>query len=212
MRNLGIATIFTFGTLAQAEPVTIAALGDSLTAGYGLDTADGLVPQLEAWLRARGADVVLINAGVSGDTTAGGLSRVDWTLTPEVDGMIVTLGGNDFLRGIDPAVSRENLRGILQAAADADVAVLLIGIAASNNYGPDYKADFDAMYPALAAEFDVQLVPRYFQGLLDAAGSQEKVRNFMQRDGIHPNPAGVNAIVEALGPEVLAFVARVSAQ
>ncbi|WP_377511763.1 arylesterase [Octadecabacter sp. R77987] len=212
MRNLGIAAIFTCGAVAQAEPVTIAALGDSLTAGYGLEADDGLVPQLEAWLNDNGADVVLINAGVSGDTTAGGLSRVGWTLTPDVDGMIVTLGGNDFLRGIDPAVSRENLRGILQAAKNADVDVLLIGIEASNNYGPDYKAAFDSMYPDLAAEFGVQLVPRFFQGVLDAAGVQDNVRNYMQRDRIHPNPAGVKVIVETLGPEVLAFVTRVSAQ
>ena len=212
MRKAIVGILTVLSGPAWADPVVIAALGDSLTQGYGLPQEYGFVPQLESWLREQGADVQVMNAGVSGDTTAGGLSRVDWTLTPEVDGMIVTLGGNDFLRGIDPAVSRENLRGILQAAADADVAVLLIGIAASNNYGPDYKTDFDAMYPALAAEFDVQLVPRYFQGLLDAAGSQEKVRNLMQRDGIHPNPAGVKAIVEALGPEVLAFVARVSAQ
>ena len=115
-------------TMAAAEPVTIAALGDSLTQGFGLVPEAGFVPQLEAWLKDAGADVALINAGVSGDTTAGGLSRVGWTLTPEVDAMIVALGGNDLLRGIDPAASRANLDGILAAAAEADVPVLLVGI------------------------------------------------------------------------------------
>lgn len=105
------------GLPAMAEPVTVAALGDSLTQGYGLEQGDGLVPQLESWLRERGAAVTLVNAGVSGDTTAGGLSRVEWTLAPDVDGLLVALGGNDMLRGIDPAVTRANLAGILEAAA-----------------------------------------------------------------------------------------------
>ena len=118
---LGIILIWT-GFVARAEPVTIAALGDSLTQGYGLPQEAGFVPQLQDWLRAEGADVVLINAGVSGDTTAGGAARVDWTLTPEVDAMIVALGGNDLLRGIDPGVSRENLDKILAVAEAKEVA------------------------------------------------------------------------------------------
>ena len=157
IRNLALAVVVGAGA-AQAETVTLAALGDSLTQGYGLPQEDGFVPQLEAWLRAQGADVVVINAGVSGDTTAGGLARVDWTLTPEVDAMIVALGGNDFLRGIDPANSRANLRGILEVAQARDVAVLLVGLEASGNYGADFKRDFDSMYGDLAAEFDVPLV------------------------------------------------------
>ena len=193
----------------QAETVTVAALGDSLTQGYGLPVEEGFVPQLQAWLTAAGADVALINAGVSGDTTAGGLSRVGWTLTPEVDAMIVALGGNDLLRGIDPANSRENLRGILQAAEAAEVEVLLVGLNASGNYGPEFKAAFDAMYTELAAEFDVPLVPDFFAGLLAAAGTQDRVLDYMQRDGIHPNAEGVAEIVEVLGPEVLALIAAV---
>jgi acyl-CoA thioesterase-1 len=115
---------------AHAEPVTIAALGDSLTAGYGLPNGDGFVPQMQAWLDANGAEVTLLNAGVSGDTTAGGLSRTDWTLTPDVDGMLLALGGNDYLRGLDPALSRTNLDGILTKAAAADVDAMLIGLTA----------------------------------------------------------------------------------
>ncbi|PWE33549.1 arylesterase [Maritimibacter sp. 55A14] len=194
---------------ARAETVTIAALGDSLTQGYGLPQPDGFVPQLQRWLDAREADAALVNAGVSGDTTAGGLSRVDWTLAPEVDAMIVALGGNDFLRGIDPAVSRENLRGILEAAEAADVDVLLIGLRASNNYGPDYKAEFDAIYPELAAEFDTLLVPSFFDGLTGEDGMEAARGRYMQPDGIHPNAEGVARIVEEIGPSVLDLITRV---
>lgn len=119
-RACNIAVAIVIGASAvQAETVTIAALGDSLTQGYGLIPEAGFVPQLEGWLIDHGADVSVLNAGVSGDTTAGGLSRVGWTLTPDVDAMIVALGGNDLLRGIAPEVSRANIDGILTAAKDA---------------------------------------------------------------------------------------------
>ncbi len=207
LRNLGVAIVMAgAAATAEAETVTVAALGDSLTQGYGLLPEEGFVPQLEAWLRAEGADVALINAGVSGDTTAGGLARAGWTLTPEVDAMVVTLGGNDMLRGIDPASSRENLRGILEAARTAGVAVLLVGIEAPSNYGPDYKAAFDAIYPDLAREFGVPLYPSFFGALLgdgDLAAAREA---YFQADGIHPNPEGVARIVADLGPAVLALV------
>lgn len=184
--------------MASAEPVTIAALGDSLTQGYGLAPEAGFVPQMEQWLRDQGADVRLINAGVSGDTTAGGLSRAAWTMTPEVRGMIVALGGNDLLRGIAPEVSRSNLRGILEAAAAQEVQVLLVGMRATANYGPDYKQSFDRMYPDLAQEFGVALAPTFFAGLDRSERAQ-----VMQADGIHPNAEGVARIVAGLGPQVL---------
>ena len=210
LRNLGVAIVMAgAAATAEAETVTVAALGDSLTQGYGLLPEEGFVPQLEAWLRAERADVALINAGVSGDTTAGGLARVGWTLAPEVDAMIVTLGGNDMLRGIDPASSRENLRGILEAARTAGVAVLLVGLEAPSNYGPDYKAAFDAIYPDLAREFGVPLYPSFFGALLgdgDLAAAREA---YFQADGIHPNPEGVGRIVADLGPAVLALVESV---
>ena len=113
-------------TAASAEDVSIVALGDSLTAGYGLVPEAGLVPQLENWVRSQGHDVSLINAGVSGDTTAGGLARIDWVLSDDVDALIVELGANDMLRGIDPASARENLNGILAAAQARDLPILLI--------------------------------------------------------------------------------------
>ena len=191
-----------WGFTATAGPVVIAALGDSLTQGYGLVEDDGFVPQLGRWLAAQGADVRLINAGVSGDTTAGGAARVDWTLTPDVDGMIVALGGNDLLRGIDPKVSRANLHKILSVADEKEVSVLLIGMQAPGNYGADYKQAFDSMYPELAREFDVLFAESFFAGL-EADGDLNAAGEFMQSDGIHPNASGVAQIVGTLGPAVL---------
>ncbi|NOE35295.1 MULTISPECIES: arylesterase [unclassified Ruegeria] len=198
------------GFTATAEQVVIAALGDSLTQGYGLVEEDGFVPQLDRWLRAQGADVQMINAGVSGDTTAGGAARVEWTLTPDVDGMIVALGGNDLLRGIDPAVSRANLREILEVARDGGVVVLLIGMQAPGNYGTDYKQAFDAMYPELAQDYGVLFASSFFEGLT-AEGDPGAVSQFMQADGIHPNADGVARIVDALGPSVLELVGQAAA-
>jgi acyl-CoA thioesterase I len=196
-----------------AEPVTIVALGDSLTAGYGLeDQSQGLVPQLEGWLRATGAEVVVENAGVSGDTTAGGLARIGWALSPEADALIVTLGGNDLLRGIDPAEARRNLDGILTEAAARKLPVLLVGMKATTNFGPEYKAAFDAMYPELAVSYGALLAEDFFAGLRAAGadpGDPASMAEFMQADGIHPNPEGVRLIVEGLGPKVGELVARV---
>lgn len=188
-----------------ADEVVIAALGDSLTQGYGLPAEQGFVPQLEAWLQARGHEVRLINAGVSGDTTAGGLARIGWTLTPDVQALIVTLGGNDLLRGLPPEAARANLAGILEAAAGAGVEVLLIGMEAPLNYGPDYKAAFDAIYPDLAAEYGTL----YVESFLAPVVAAPDLRAVMQADGIHPNASGVALIVEVLGPAVEALVTRV---
>ncbi|WP_170475400.1 arylesterase [Ruegeria arenilitoris] len=193
------------GFAATAEQVVIAALGDSLTQGFGLLEQDGFVPQLQRWLVDQGANVRLINAGVSGDTTAGGAARVGWTLTPEVDGMIVALGGNDLLRGIDPSVSRANVESILSSAQEADVEVLLIGMQAPGNYGPDYKQTFDAIFPDLAQQYQVLYADSFFEGL-QAGGDLRAANQFMQSDGIHPNSEGVARIVEALGPIVLELV------
>jgi acyl-CoA thioesterase-1 len=206
MRKTLVAIALVLPVGLMADEMVIAALGDSLTQGYGLVPEQGFVPQLERWLAAEGADVRLVNAGVSGDTTAGGLSRVGWTLTPEVDAMIVALGGNDVLRGIDPAVSRANLDGILQAAAEAEVEVLLVGMEAPGNYGPDYKAEFDAMFPELSQEYGTLYAPSFFAGIDAGEGDLAAASAFMQPDGIHPNADGVARIVEALGPMVLQLV------
>ncbi|MBO9450861.1 arylesterase [Tropicibacter sp. R16_0] len=203
MRKVLIAGLFVLcGFPATAEPVVIAALGDSLTQGYGLPQGQGFVPQMQEWLDKQGVDVELVNAGVSGDTTAGGAARVAWTLTPEVDAMIVTLGGNDMLRGIDPAAVRQNLTTILTAARDADVQVLLVGMQAPGNYGPEYKAEFDKAYVELADEFGVLRAESFFQGF-PVNDDPAAVQQWMQADGIHPNPEGVTLIVEGLGPQVL---------
>jgi acyl-CoA thioesterase-1 len=129
-------------------------------------------------------------------------------LTPEVDAMIVALGGNDVLRGIDPATTKANLEGILQAAETADVEVLLVGMNAPGNYGPDYKAEFEAIFPALAAQYDTLLADDFFEGVKVQGDDPASVRVFMQPDGIHPNPEGVRRIVEALGPHVARLAVR----
>lgn len=211
LRN-GIAVTILSGGALWADPVTLVALGDSLTAGYGLeDQADGLVPQLQGWLTAKGHEVALQNAGVSGDTTAGGLARFDWALGPEANGLIVILGGNDMLRGIDPAEARSNLEAILTKAGERKLPVLLVAMKAGANYGPEYKTDFDAMYGALATAHGAVLVEDFFGGLR-AAGADPadpaSMAAFMQADGIHPNPEGVKLIVEGLGPKVEDLIAR----
>lgn len=207
VRNAGLALAVTIGG-AWAEPVTIAALGDSLTQGYGLYQEDGLTSRLEEWLRAAGEDVVVVNAGVSGDTTAGGLSRVGWTLTDDVDALIVALGGNDLLRAIPPETSRANLEGILQAAAAKGLPVMLVGLEAPGNYGPEFKQAFDSMYPDLAAEYGAIHVKSFFDGVLEVGMPREELRRLMQADGIHPTAEGVKLMVENLGPKVLELVAR----
>ena len=191
----------------EAAPVTVLALGDSLTQGYGLPQEDGLVPQLRRWLDAQGIEAEIINGGVSGDTTAGGAARVGWSLTADVDAMIVALGGNDLLRGIDPEVSRANLDTILREAAARDVAVLLVGMGAPGNYGAGYKAAFDAIFPDLAKAYGTLYAPDFFAGL--GAGDPAALQRFFQGDGIHPNAEGVTRIVEALGPHVAALIASV---
>ncbi|MEM9436049.1 MAG: arylesterase [Pseudomonadota bacterium] len=209
IRNI-LAAGFVFAAAPLvAETVTIAALGDSLTQGFGLPEAEGFVPQMARWLEAEGAEVTLINAGVSGDTTQGGLSRVGWTLTPEVDAMIVALGGNDLLRGIDPALSRANIEGILQAAADAGVEVMLVGMQAPGNYGPEYKADFDALYPELAEAYGAVFYDSFFAAFEGQGDVPSELGEFIQPDGIHPSAKGVEAIVADMGPSVLALIERV---
>jgi len=183
-------------------------LGDSLTQGYGLLPEEGLVAQLQRWLDAREAGVVLVNAGVSGDTTAGGAARAAWTLDGGADALVVALGGNDLLRGLDPAETRANLHAILAAAGARKVPVLLVGMAAPGNYGPGFKADFEAIFPDLAAEFGAGLVPDMLAPLRAEAGSPGAMGRLMQPDGLHPSGEGVALIVEALGPVVLALAEK----
>jgi len=205
-----IGAILVIGLLSaghlRAQTVVLA-FGDSLTAGYGLKTGDGFVPQLQAWLRGAGHDVVVRNGGVSGDTTAGGRARIGWALEDDVDAVIVELGGNDFLRGLPPAAARDNLDAILAEISGRGLPILLAGLPAPQNYGPAYKDAFDALYPELAAEYGALHYPDFFAELRKE-GTLAGVPAFMQGDGIHPNAAGVLRIVEGIGPMVSELLAQ----
>jgi acyl-CoA thioesterase-1 len=195
------------GTAMAADLPKVLALGDSLMAGYGLLPEDGFVPQMTAWLAAHGAQANVVNAGVSGDTTAGGAARLEWSLSEGADAMIVNLGGNDMLRGLPPTEARANLLKIMEAAQAKGLPVLLVGLLALGNYGPDYKAEFDAIYPDLAAQFGALLLPLYFAPIATPEGGLDPA--FMQADGIHPNRDGVARIVAAMGPQVIELLAQV---
>ncbi len=179
----------------MAEPVRILALGDSLTAGYGLAPKDSFPSQLEAALRARGHDVRIINAGVSGDTSAGGLARLDWSLADKPQFAIVELGANDGLRGLDSKQLRKNLDAILTRLNQAGVKVLLTGMLAPLNYGPAYRESFSQVYPDLARKHAVALYPFFLDGV-----ARDPALN--QSDGLHPNPQGVAIIVGRILPMV----------
>jgi acyl-CoA thioesterase-1 len=211
----GVAALALSGA-AMAEPTTIAALGDSLTHGFGLAPRDAFPAQLEAWLRARGHDVTIINAGVSGDTTAGGLSRLDWTLATGVDGVIIELGGNDLLRGVDPRASRANLDAILTRLGADGLPALIAGLPAPGNYGAEWKRDFDAMYPDMAQKHGAILYPNFLFAIapdmsMTNRAMREAAGALMQADGIHPNADGVARIVADIGPAVEALIARAEA-
>lgn len=203
LRNVTLALSLALWAPIAMASVTIAALGDSLTAGFGLPREQGFTAQLQDWLRAQGADVTIANAGVSGDTTAGGLSRLDWTLSPSVKALIVNLGANDMLRGIDPAQSRSNLDAILKEATSRKIPILLVGIKSTRNFGPDYRTQFDAIYPELAAQYHTLFFPDFFGPFLAVNPDPAAMGQFLQDDHLHPNAKGVATIVAALGPQVL---------
>ncbi|MDD9920870.1 MAG: arylesterase [Boseongicola sp.] len=204
---MGLAIILA-ASPSFADELKIAALGDSLTQGFGLPADDGFVPQLERWLQAQGAEVKLVNAGVSGDTTAGGLARTEWTLTPDIGALIVALGGNDLLRGIEPSSSRENLRGILEIASGRDLPILLVGMEAPSNYGSEFKSSFDGMYPELSEQFGTEYYPNFVGAITSLEPQAEAIEKFIQPDRIHPNADGVALIVQDMGPSVLSLIER----
>lgn len=206
-----IALIFAIAQPARADQIALVAFGDSLTQGYGLLEQNGFVPQMRNWLAGQGVDVRLVNAGVSGDTTAGGAARIEWTLTDDIQGIAIALGGNDLLRGLAPEQARANVESILKIAAAKNVAVLLVGMNAPGNYGADYKASFDALYPDLSAAYGTLFAPNFFVGLQDEDGAIDPAATLalMQDDGIHPNAEGVRLIVEGLGPYYLELIKQV---
>jgi acyl-CoA thioesterase I len=182
-------------------PVHIVALGDSLTAGYGLPDKDGFVPRLQVALAENGLAADIANAGVSGDTASDGLARLDWSVPQGTDAVIVELGANDMLRGIKPAVTRAALDAILQRLAARHISVLLCGMRAAPNLGADYAAAFERIYPELAAKYGVILYPFFLDGV--AAD-----RSLTQHDGMHPNAAGVAVMVRRILPAVKELIAR----
>ncbi|MDQ3558390.1 MAG: arylesterase [Pseudomonadota bacterium] len=180
---------------AWSAPVSVVAFGDSLTAGYGVGPGESFPEQLEAALQARGHDVTVANAGVSGDTASDGLARLEWSVPADADIVIVELGANDALRGLDPAVTRRALSAILAKLKERGHTVLLAGMLAPRNLGDRYAAEFDRMYPELAARFSVPLYPFFLEGV---AGNSR----LNQGDGLHPTGAGLARIVEAILPNV----------
>lgn len=198
-------------TTAWAEPLRITAFGDSLVQGYGLPQEQGLVAQLQVWFDTEGYNVALTNAGVSGDTTAGGAARIDWTLADQPDGVIVLLGGNDLLRALPPEDTRANLTRIIEASRAAGAEVMLIGMQAPGNYGADYKAVFDSIYPDLTQAYDLVLHPFAFAGMAAETGEDPaQMGAFMQDDGIHPNARGVALNIKAMEPTLRAFMQRLT--
>jgi acyl-CoA thioesterase-1 len=180
---------------AVARTLRLVALGDSLTAGFGLPPGKAFPDRLEAALRAKGFDVKVINAGVSGDTAADGLARYDWAVPRDADALIVELGANDMLRGLKPEAAKATLAAILDKARAAHLPTLIAGMRAAPNLGPEYDRAFDAIYPALAKAYHVPLYPFF----LDGVAGDPKLN---QPDGEHPNAEGVEVIVERILPAV----------
>jgi acyl-CoA thioesterase-1 len=184
------------GSARAAEPVRILAFGDSLTAGYGLAAADGFTVQLQKALQTAGHNVEIINGGVSGDTSTGGLARLEWALSDNPAGVILELGANDGLRGIDPKLTKANLEKILGLLQQKDIPVLLTGMLAPPNFGQDYTAEFNAIFPALAEKHEIIFYPFFLDGVATKV-------ELNQQDGMHPNPEGVAIVVERMMPAVL---------
>jgi len=193
------------GRKAAGPPVKIVVLGDSLTAGLGLPVNEAFPARLGAALKARGLNVEIANAGVSGDTASGGLARVDWSVPEGTEAVILELGANDALRGIDPKVTRAALDRLIRRLNERGIAVLLCGMRAPRNMGPDYARAFDAIFPALAKAHDVL----FYAFFLDGVAVDPKLN---QDDGIHPNGAGVDVIVKRLLPKVEELIARARAR
>ena len=187
--------------VAQDRPTKIVALGDSLTAGFNLPASAAFPAKLERALKAKGHAVEIANAGVSGDTASGGLARLDWSVPDGTDAVIVELGANDMLRGLDPKVTQRALDEIVRRLRERRIAVLLAGMRAIPNLGVDYVQGFEAIYPEIAAKYDVLFYPFFLEGV---AGEQK----LNQRDGLHPTAAGVDVIVAGILPKVEELLAR----
>ena len=205
LRNLAVAALITLAAPAAAD-VRILAFGDSLTQGFGLPAAEGFVPRLQAWIAANGAgDVTVVNGGVSGDTSAGGLARIAWSLGDDIDGVILELGANDMLRGIDPGVTRANLDGILAEIGARGLPAVVAGIPAPANYPQAYRDAYAAMFRDLAEAHGAIYYGSFLAGM---GRSMREISRLMQSDGLHPNAEGVQAIVDHIGPVVLDLIEK----
>lgn len=204
LRFVAFVAVMFFAGSAAAEPMRIVALGDSLTAGYGVAGPDAFPVRLEAALKARGHDVAIVNAGVSGDTATDGLARVEWSLGDDADAVIVELGANDALRGVDPKITRDALDRLLAKIGEKRMPVLLAGMMAPRNLGKDYVLAFDPIYPDLAKKYGAILYPFFLDGVATRG-------DLNQPDGLHPTRAGVDVIVERIVPSVEELIARVEA-
>lgn len=205
-----IILLFVFSSFAHADSqIRILMLGDSLTQGYGLEEKKGLVPKLQNWLSTNNVEVLLINGGVSGDTTLGGFERLDWLLTPNITGVVVALGGNDLLRGFDPKFTKKNLQAIFKNLKSKGINSVIVGTISPINYGPQFKKEYDAIYPSLAREYNLSYIDSLFSPLIDKK-TQEISVNLLQADGIHPNEKGVEAIVNYIGPVIKDFTDSLS--
>jgi acyl-CoA thioesterase-1 len=189
----------------ETKPIKMVVLGDSLSAGLGLSASSAFPARLQKSLATKGIAVDMINAGVSGDTTSGGRDRLDWSVPEGTEAVILELGANDALRGIDPMVTRAALTDILTRLKARKIAVLLCGMVAPPNYGSDYSARFDAIYPELAKSFGVPLYPFFLEGVATEA-------RLNQADGLHPTAEGVDVIVKNILPTVEAFLGALSGQ
>lgn len=194
--------LFTFASGVEARTVRIVAFGDSLTAGYGVPRPAAFPSQLEAALKDKGLDVKVENAGVSGETAPQGLARLDWSIPDGTDAVIVELGANDMLRGLDPATTRKALTEIVQRLKKRGIRVLLAGMRAAPNLGKPYRETFDAIFPELAAAEGVLLYPFFLDGVAGEA-------RLIQPDGLHPTPEGVRRIVAGILPKAQELVAQV---
>jgi len=188
---------------AAGGPITILAFGDSLTAGYHIPLDKAFPAQLEAALKEKGYAVRVLNSGVSGETAAEGLARLDWSLNEKVDGVIVELGANDVLRGLDPKVTERALGEILKYFKEKRIELLLAGIEALRNWGPEYENAFRGMYPRLAAEYGALLYPLFLKDVVDAPALKLS-------DGLHPTPEGVAVMVRNILPDVEKLIARIN--
>ena len=208
IKRLIFTIITVFGSLYVAispihaqEIKNILAFGDSLTAGYGLGPGEGFTDQLERTLNEKGPNVKVANAGVSGDTTSGGLSRLEWVLasTSDVDLVILALGGNDALRGIQPDITRQNMDKMVKILKEKNIPTLIAGMVAPPNLGTQYGKSFNSIYPDMAKKYDVALYPFFLDGV---AGFIE----LNQNDRIHPNPKGVKIITEKMAPNIISVL------